>query len=67
MNRIQLISMWCGIAVIVYVGLAIVCSFDFGNMGYFIRFCLLILLVVLVTGGMIYTFRGKKDKKPKDE
>ena len=32
MNRIQLISMWCGIAVIVYVGLAIVCNFDFGNM-----------------------------------
>jgi hypothetical protein len=51
--------MWCGIAAIVLAGLTVienyglVCSYGF---------LVWVFIVVLVTGGLIYTFRGRKAK-----
>ena len=59
--------MWCGIVLIVLAGLQETdllgrsYSLDWGN------FILWTFLISLVTCGLIYTFRDKKDKKPKDE
>lgn len=57
MNQKQLITMWCGIAAIVLAGLTVienyglVCSYGF---------LVWVFIVVLVTGGLIYTLRGRK-------
>ena len=62
MNKKQLISIWCGIVGIVIVGLynlLVSYSVDYN------RFCLWVFIVALVTGGLIYTFRDKQDKKDK--
>lgn len=59
MNQKQLITMWCGIAAIVLAGLTVienyglVCSYGF---------LVWVFIVALVTGGLIYTFRGRKAK-----
>jgi nitrate reductase NapE component len=59
MNQKQLITMWCGIAAIVLAGLTVienyglVCSYGF---------LVWVFTVALVTGGLIYTFRGRKAK-----
>jgi hypothetical protein len=51
--------MWCGIAAIVLAGLTVienyglVCSYGF---------LVWVFIVALVTGGLIYTFRGRKAK-----
>ena len=65
MNKKQLVSMWVGIVAIVWAGSQEAEVFyvgghdvDWGN------FLLWAILIALVTGGLIYTF---KDKKPKDE
>lgn len=71
MNKKQLIIMWIGIAVFIYFGLTtkthytyrqgrinpVVAVTDYGPM------TVRLVSTVLVTGGLIYTF---KDKKPKD-
>jgi hypothetical protein len=57
MNQKQLITMWCGIAAVVLAGLTVienygrVCSYGFS---------VWVFIVALVTGGLIYTFRGRK-------
>ncbi|MGA1979703.1 MAG: hypothetical protein ABSG99_03945 [Sedimentisphaerales bacterium] len=59
MNQKQLITMWCGIAAIVLAGFTVienyglVCSYGFS---------VWVFIVALVTGGLIYTFRGRKAK-----
>jgi hypothetical protein len=59
MNQKQFITMWCGIAAIVLAGLTVieyyglVCSY-----GFFVW----VFIVTLVTGGLIYTFKGQKAK-----
>ena len=61
MNQKQLITMWCGVAAIVLAGLTVlqnyglVCSYGFS---------VWVFIVALVTGGLIYTFRGRKVKNP---
>lgn len=58
MNRNQLISMWCGIAAIVFIGLPTI-----GDRVRYSAFFLWVFLVALITGGLIYTL---KDQKAKD-
>ena len=55
MNRNQLISMWCGIGAIVLMGLPTI-----GNHIRYSAFFLWVFLVALITGGLIYTFKGQK-------
>ena len=55
MNRKQMISMWCGIVAIVLMGLPTI-----GNHVHYSAFLLWVFLVVLITGGLIYTFKGQK-------
>jgi len=57
MNRNQLISMWCGIAAIVIMGLPTI-----GNRIRYSGFFLCVFLVALVTAGLIYTFKDQKAK-----
>ena len=59
MNRKQLTCMWCGIAAIASAGLTVVRSYGLVS---FYGFSVWVFIVVLVTGGLIYTF-----KEPKDE
>ena len=60
MNQKQFITMWCGIAAIVLAGLTVienyglVCSY-----GFFVW----VFIVALVTGGLIYTFKGRRKVK----
>ena len=61
MNWKQLICMWAGIAAIVGIGLLGLYVEHFAYMGYE-GFCLRAFLVALVTGGLICTFKEKKDK-----
>jgi len=62
MNQKQFITMWCGISAVVLAGLTVienyglVCSY-----GFFVW----VFIVALVTGGLIYTFKGKKGKGQK--
>ena len=60
MNKKQLVCMWLGIAGIVFFGF-LAASGDRDVAAIFI------CLVVLITGGLIYTFKDRKHKKPKDE
>jgi hypothetical protein len=62
MNKKQLICMWCGIASIVFFGFMAVDSYRDRD-----EAAICICLVVLVTGGLIYTFKDRRDKKPKAE
>ena len=55
MNRNQLISLWCGIGAIVLMGLPTI-----GNHIRYSAFFLWVFLVALITGGLIYTFKGQK-------
>lgn len=73
MNRKQIIVLWVGIIAFVYLGLT--CRISGRGWTLEMESCvkdiaqLLVYWVVtaVVTGGLIYTFRDKKDKKPKDE
>ncbi|MDD5326384.1 MAG: hypothetical protein PHY02_01055 [Phycisphaerae bacterium] len=59
MNQKQLITMWCGIAAIALAGLTaienygLVCPYGFS---------VWVFIVALVTGSLIYTFKGQKAK-----
>jgi len=59
MNRKQLACMWCGIAAIASAGLTVVRSYGLVS---FYGFSVWVFIVILITGGLIYTF-----KEPKDE
>lgn len=59
MNQKQLITMWCGIAAIVLAGLTVIESY---GLVCFYGFFVWVFIVALVTGGLIYTFRGRKAK-----
>lgn len=59
MNQKQLITMWCGIAAIVLAGLTVIENY---GLVCFYGFFVWVFVVALVTGGLIYTFRGRKAK-----
>ena len=59
MNQKQLITMWCGIAAIVLAGLTVIENY---GLVCFYGFFVWVFIVALVTGGLIYTFRGRKAK-----
>lgn len=65
MNWKQILSMWLGIVAIVGLGLLAQYVEHFAYWGYK-GFCFRALLVALVTGGLIITFKNKKATKPKD-
>jgi hypothetical protein len=78
MNKKQLISMWCGIAAIVLVGLSQVGHLtDLAGggrrgdpvvaYGGFLDFVVYAFLISLVTAGLILTFKDKNPKKPQDD
>ncbi len=52
---------------ILLLGMAAILLFDFIKPEQDANFYLGLLFLALVTGGGVYTFRGKKDKKSKDE
>ena len=60
MNQKQFITMWCGIAAIVLAGLTVIENY---GLVCFYGFSVWVFIVILVTGGLIYTF---KDRKVKD-
>jgi RsiW-degrading membrane proteinase PrsW (M82 family) len=60
MNRKQIISMWCGIAVFVYYGFNL---YYYGIEEVIVRW----ICICVVTAGLIYTFRNNKPKKDKQE
>jgi hypothetical protein len=51
--------MWCGIAAIVLAGLTVIENY---GLVCFYGFFVWVFIVALVTGGLIYTFRGRKAK-----
>ena len=59
MNQKQFITMWCGIAAIVLAGLTVIENY---GLVCFYGFFVWVFIVALVTGGLIYTFRGRKAK-----
>jgi len=65
MNKKQLVVMWIGIAVFVFFGVTTETKFPSGIREYVMDYSQLVVRLVstvLVTGGLIYTFRNKKDK-----
>jgi Ca2+-dependent lipid-binding protein len=62
MNQKQLITMWCGIAAIVLAGLTVIENY---GLVCFYGFSVWVLIVALITGGLIYTFKGN-DRKVKN-
>lgn len=63
MNQKQLITMWCGITAIVLAGLVVI-----GRYGL-VRtygFSVWVFIVVLVTGGLIYSFKDSPHPKEKN-
>ena len=63
MNRKQLITMWCGIAAIVLAGFTAIENY---GLACPYGFSVWVFIVALVTGGLIYTFKGKGDRKVKN-
>ena len=59
MNSKQLISMWAGIILISTYGIFLV--FDRARLAppIFLNFLLLLILVILITGGFIITFKNE--------
>ncbi len=66
MNKKQLVSMWCGVAVVVIYRFLHVRYYCYGGMyrrltvyteeGFFVN----VFIIGLVTAALIYTFRNKK-------
>jgi len=63
MNQKQLIAMWCGIAAIVLAGLTVIKNY---GLVCFYGFFVWVLIVVLVTGGLIYSFKDGSGRKTKN-
>ena len=63
MNKKQLILMWCGILAIVFFAFLELLEPYRSN---YANFGVLLLSIVLITGGLFVTLKGKKDKKPKE-
>ncbi len=59
MNQKQFITMWCGIAAIVLAGFTVIENY---GLVCFYGFSIWVFIVALVTGGLIYTFKGQKVK-----
>jgi hypothetical protein len=66
MNKKQLIVMWCGISAVVLLGYSETSTRGYPSVNWD-DFILWTFMISLVAGGLICTFRDKKDKKPKDE
>ena len=65
MNKKQLVVIWIGIAVFIFLGVTTETKFG-GRLDYAVDYSQLVVRLVgtvLVTGAMVYTL---KDKKPKD-
>lgn len=61
MNRKQIVCMWLGILAIVLPGILTILLIAVGESSAgFYRW---VFIQVLITGGLIITFRNKKDKK----
>lgn len=60
MNKKQFITMWCGIAAVVLAGINVI-----GNYGLvcFYGFFTWVLIVAVVTGGLIYSFKDRSVRK----
>lgn len=77
MNKKQIVCLWLGIAVFVLVGLVTLYEpiylwkcFGRGTGGGDLmlpRFIVLWVCIIVITIGLIYTFRDKQDKKDKDD
>lgn len=72
MNKKQIVCLWLGIAVFVLVGLVRqvtpIYLWEAGRGGGALmlpRFIVLWVCIIVVTIGLIYTFRDKQDKKDK--
>jgi hypothetical protein len=63
MNQKQIITMWCGIAAIVFAGLTVIENY---GLVCFYGFSVWVFIVALVTGGMIYTLKNKGGRKGKN-
>jgi hypothetical protein len=63
MNRKQIICMWLGIATFVFFGVIAGSEEGAGLPGVIIFW----ICVIVVTGGLIYTFRDKNDKTNKKD
>ncbi len=59
MNQKQFITMWCGIVAIVLAGFTVIENY---GLVCFYGFSVWVFMVALVTGGLIYTFKGRKVK-----
>jgi len=59
MNRKQLISLWCGIAAVVFCGFVIVVDAWRPN---YAQFSVWVFLIALVAGGMILTFTDRRPR-----
>ncbi|MBW7988398.1 MAG: hypothetical protein FVQ84_00015 [Planctomycetes bacterium] len=76
MNKKQIICLWLGIAVFVFAGLVTLYEPIYLWKGFgrepgggdlmLPRFIVLWVCIIVVTIGLIYTFRDKQDKKDKD-
>jgi hypothetical protein len=63
MNQKQFITMWCGIAAIVLAGLTVIENY---GLVCFYGFFVWVFIVALVTGGLIYSFKGGSGLKMKN-
>ena len=63
MNQKQLITMWCGITVIVLAGFNVIKNYGLAcSYGFFTW----VFIVALVTAGLIYSFRSGSSRKMKN-
>lgn len=74
MNKKQIVCLWMGIAVFVLVGLVRqvtpIYLWEAGRGGGYLmlpRFIVIWVCIIVVTIGLIYTFRDKQDKTDKDD
>lgn len=69
MNRKQLIVMWIGIVVFIFVGATTKTRYGRYSPPVFdySKLATRLLDTVIVTAALVYTLRDKNDKKPKDK
>jgi amino acid transporter len=64
MNRKQIICLWIGIIIFACVSLMMP-LYQYGNLTCMVWLLVRWVVIGVVTTGLIYTFKNKKDKKPK--